>query len=415
MSTAKNAILKAKINGVLTEVLVKTNAQSVYMEDGSTLVSKLNTLASSADLQALQATVNALGALSKKDKVSYADLETALAALIDGKAEASALTEEIARAKAAEEAAVAAAGAAQADVDALEGRMDTAEGKINTLIGEDTGKSVRTIANEELAAQLIGDDAKESLDTLEEIAAWIQSHPDDASAMNAAITALQNKVDTGDKTVSAYVTDAISALSIGDYAKAADLTALAGRVTTLETSVNGLGDLAVLDEVAESNLSAELREKVNAASEGNHSHNNKDVIDGITAQNITDWNDAVSKEHVHANATVLEGITSTKVAAWDAAEQNAKNYADGLAANYDEAGAAADALTEAKSYADGLNTAMDTRVKAVEGNSHTHANKDVIDGITAAQVTAWDGKAMVYAADATVDLAENVLYVQLVD
>lgn len=422
MSTAKNAILKAKINGVLTEVLVKTSVDSVYMGDGSTLVAKLNTLAAASDVQALQATVNALGALSKKDKVSYADLETALAALIDGKAEASALTEEINRAKAAEEAAKAAADAAKAaadaaqgaadaaqgDVDALEGRMDTVEGQIVVMVGEDAGKSIRTIANEELAAQLIGEGAKESLDTLGEIAAWIQSHPDDASAMNEAIVALQNQlkdIPAGEGTVKKYIDDAIAALNVGQYALAADLTALAGRVTTaegkitaaegkiteLENAVNGLGDMAGKDVVSESDLDAALAEKVNAASEGNHSHSNKGVIDGITAEKVAAWDDASTKAHSHANKTVLEGITSAKVAAWDAAEQNAKTYADGL------------------------NTAMDARVKAVEGTSHTHANKTVIDGITAAQVSAWDGKGMVYAADATVDLPENVLFVQLVD
>ena len=116
----------------------------------------------------------------------------------------------------------------------IQGKIDGVSNKVTTLVGEDADKSVRTIANEELAAQLIGEGAKESLNTLQEIAAWIQSHPDDASAMNDAIVALQNKVDTGDKTVSAYVTDAIDALKIGDYAKAADLAALAGRVTTLE-------------------------------------------------------------------------------------------------------------------------------------------------------------------------------------
>ena len=239
-NVAKNAILRAKIEGVLTDIMVKTTAGQVYVNDTTTLAAHLSTLAASADVQALQQAVNALGELSKKDKVSYADLEIALASLIDGKAEASALTEEIARAKAAEEAAAGAAATAQAaaeaaqaaadkaqgEVDAVEGRMDTAEGKLTKLIGDDVDKSVRTIANEELAAQLIGENAKESLNELHEIAAWIQSHPDDASAMNQAIEALQNKVDTGDKTVSAYVTDAITALSIGDYAKAADLTEL---------------------------------------------------------------------------------------------------------------------------------------------------------------------------------------------
>lgn len=198
--------------------------------------------------------IGGLGDLASKDEVSEAELETTLAAKINGKAD-------------------------QTTVD--------------TLIGADTGKSVRNIAAEELAAQLIPDSAKESLDTLAEIAAWIQAHPDDASAMNAAIEALQAKVDTGSQKVSEYVAAAIAALSIGDYAKAADLTALAGRVDALEDDT-----------------------------------------------------------HTHTNKTVLDGITSEKVSAWDAAEQNAKTYADGLASNYDAAGSANSALTDAKAYTD---------------------------------------------------------------
>ena len=383
-NVAKNAILRAKIEGVLTDIMVKTTAGQVYVNETTTLAAHLATLAASADVQALQQAVNALGELSKKDKVSYADLETALASLIDGKAEASALTEEINRAKAAEEAAASAAAAAktaadkaqaaadkaQGEVDAVEGRMDAAEGKLTKLIGDDADKSVRTIANEELAAQLIGENAKESLDTLAEIAAWIQSHPNDASAMNEAIVALQNKVDTGDKTVSAYVTDAINALSIGDYAKAADLTALAGRVeaaegkiTTLEGTVNGLGDLAVKDVIAESDLDTNLAKKINDASAANHGHDNKTVLDGITAE---------------------------KVSAWDASEKNAKDYADGL------------------------NGAMNERMLVVEGAKHTHDNKTVLDGISAANIASWNGKAKVYGASETVDLAEGEIFIQLI-
>lgn len=67
-------------------------------------------------------------------------------------------------------------------------------GDVATLVGSDASKSVRTIANEELAKQLIPEGAKESLDTLEEIAAWIQKHPEDASAMNSAISTLEGKV-----------------------------------------------------------------------------------------------------------------------------------------------------------------------------------------------------------------------------
>lgn len=102
------------------------------------------------------------------------------------------------------------------NITALTGRADAVEGKVSTLVGEDTGKSARTIANEELTKQLIPDGAKESLDTLQEIAAWIQNHPDDASAMNAAIAALKTKV--GDipegataTTVVAYIKELVDA------------------------------------------------------------------------------------------------------------------------------------------------------------------------------------------------------------
>lgn len=144
-----------------------------------------------------------------------------------------------------------AANAAQSDIDALEtvvGADDNAglrrrikdnETAISTLQGLDTNKSARTIAAEEVAKVVNG--APESFDTLKELSDWISTHGTDATAMNTAITKLQGIVagigGEGEKaTVVAYVTDAIAALKIGDYAKAADLTALAARVKTLEDS-----------------------------------------------------------------------------------------------------------------------------------------------------------------------------------
>lgn len=156
--------------------------------------------------------VKGLAALAYKAEISETELSAALKAVIDAKAEAT-------------------------DVTAL-------SGKVTTLIGTDAGKSVRTIANEELAAQLIPETAKESLDTLAEIAAWIQDHPDDASAMNSAITALQNLVGTlpagaTSTTVVAYIDEAIAAINIGDYAKTADVNAaLAGKVNTTDIATD---------------------------------------------------------------------------------------------------------------------------------------------------------------------------------
>ena len=80
---------------------------------------------------------------------------------------------------------------AQVSQTDLDSALQAVVANVGTLVGSDTGKSVRNIAAEELAAQLIPDDAKDSLNTLQEIANWIQDHPDDASAMNTAITKLQ--------------------------------------------------------------------------------------------------------------------------------------------------------------------------------------------------------------------------------
>ena len=222
--------------------------------------------------------IEGLGALAAKDQVAEADLESALAAKINGKAD---------------------------------------QTTVGTLVGADTGKSVRTIANEELAAQLIPEGAQESLNTLQEIAQWIQDHPDDAAAMNTAIEALETKVDTGEQTVSAYVTAAIAALNIGDYATAAALTAVADRVTTLEGA-----------------------------------------------------------SHTHANKAELDKIADGDKAKWDAAEQNAKDYADGLAGNYDAAGSATAAETSAKQYADSLASNYDPAGSATAAETNAKAYTD---------------------------------------
>ena len=258
--------------------------------------------------------IGGLGGLAGKSEVAYEDLAAALKTLIDGKAE-------------------------QTTVD--------------TMIGDDTGKSIRAISAEEVAKIVAG--ADENYNTLKEIADWIMSDTTGAAKMANDITRLDTILDgIGDTTASeqatvvAYVQAMIDALGIGDYVKTTELakkfdkvegsrlmttaegTKLAGiaegaQVNVIEKiKVNGVektvtekavdvsvptGALASLDEVTEENLDSALKAKVNAAAEGNHSH---------------------------ANKTVLDGITSEKVAAWDAAEQNAKNYVDGLVASNDE-------------------------------------------------------------------------------
>lgn len=205
--------------------------------------------------------VGTLGALASKDKVGEDELADSLKTKLNDKAD-------------------------QAGLDATDGKVDT-------LIGSDTGKSARTIANEELAKQLIPENAKESLDTLAELAVWIQAHPDDVTAINTAISNLTALVgilpeDATATTVVGYIKEyadgAIAALKIGDYAKAADLTALAARVTALEIDT--------------------------------HTHANKTLLDTYT-QTETDLADAVDKKHDHANAEELAKIVTGDKAKWD--------------------------------------------------------------------------------------------------
>lgn len=145
----------------------------------------------------------AWGGLASKSEVAYDDLATALKNLIDGKAEKS---------------------------------------TVNTLVGEDTGKSVRAISAEEVAKIVAG--ADESYDTLKEIADWIMSDTTGAAKMSNDISRLDAILDgIGDTaageqaTVKAFVEAAIAALSIGDYAKTADMnTELAKKVDKVEGS-----------------------------------------------------------------------------------------------------------------------------------------------------------------------------------
>lgn len=274
-----------------------------------------------------------------------------------------------------------------ADKTELQGNIDAVSGKVTTLVGEDTGKSVRAIANEELAAQLIPENAAESLNTLQEIAAWIQAHPGDASAMNQAITALQTLVGTLPEGVTqTNVVDYVKALVAAEQSRAEGVeNGLDSRIGALETAVGDGGSVAdkiaaavktetdariaadqahdtaiaaakkagddaqadvdalkevVATKAAQSDLTAlagrvtTAEGEIDALQADTHTHANKTVLDGIDASKVSAWDGAVSAQHTHDNKAVLDGITSAKVSAWDAAEGKAKAYTDAEIAKF---------------------------------------------------------------------------------
>ena len=124
--------------------------------------------------------------------------------------------------------------------------FETTDSKVSTLIGSDTGKSARTIANEELAERLIPANAKEALDTLQEIAAWIQDHPDEAAAINAKLTlgTYDNEgTQTQYATVKAYVEAYVAAQQQAAALSEGNGIGIANNVVSAvvdQTSANGL-------------------------------------------------------------------------------------------------------------------------------------------------------------------------------
>lgn len=109
-------------------------------------------------------------------------------------------------------------------------------------------------------------------DTLKEIADYIATHEEVTTALNAAIG---NKVDKVE----------------GKQLSTEDFT------TAFKTKIESLGALATKSQVGDADLDPTLKEKIDNASAANHTHNNKDVLDGITSEKVINW-DAKAKIYV---------------------------------------------------------------------------------------------------------------------
>lgn len=228
-NTAKNAILKAKIEGVIYEIMVKTGAENVYVDDTTTLSAKLSEII--ADL-ALKATKTELtDGLALKAEKSHTHAQADVTGLAD------ALT-------------------ARPTTEAMNTAISTA---ISNLI----------------------DGAPETYDTLKEIAEYIAS---DKTAMDTLNAAIGNK---------------------------ADKTAF----EAVKATVDALGALASKNKVAETDLTDELKEKINASAEGNHSHANKALLDTYDQTNV-DIKAAIEAKHTHANKATLDKISEDNLTAW---------------------------------------------------------------------------------------------------
>lgn len=363
------AYVDKKTDGIATDAALET------------LTNRVTTAESEID--ALQTQVGE-GTVSKQIDDKIAALK--LSETYDAKGAADAvdkkLVTEAETARAAEKANATAAAKAQSDVDALKASVGTvpADKTVVKMIEEaqtaatydDTALKNRVAANETAIATLNGDatkegsvakqvadavakivaDAPEAYDTLQEIAAWITGHAGDAAAMNkqintnksdiASLTALVGTLPEGveAKTIVAYIQEVVAGLKIGDYAKAADLTAAIARIDTLEGKAHEHANKAELDKVAEGDVA-----KWNAAEQ-----NAKGYADGLNTT-MAGRVKAIEDDYLKAaDKTELSNALATETqTARDAEKANAA----AIAAETTRAqGAEAQALTDAKAYTD---------------------------------------------------------------
>ena len=201
MSTiARKTILKARIDNAITELMVKTIGEQVYLSDNTTVSSKIAEIVTAVNLRAKSTDVTT-------------EIKTAIT---------------------------------------------------------------------NLRKELLGDGVAEAYDTFTEFANYIREHEDVAKALTSAVG---NKAD---KTT----------------------------VEAIQAVVNSLGALAKKSVITESDLSESLLEKVNASAEGNHTHSNKTLLDTYDQTN-SNLADALLKKHSHFNKEVLDEITSETVSEWN--------------------------------------------------------------------------------------------------
>lgn len=211
-TTAKKAIIRALLDGVLTDLWPQTSGEQVMLDDTTTLSAKL-----------------AEFIVALNDKATTAALNEGLA----GKANTG-------------------HGHEQGDISGLSAALAA---KASTA---DLSAAIAALRTE-----VMGEGVPEAYDTFKELADYIEAHQEVSDALNAAIGAK------------------------------ADKTA----VEALQAVVDALGDLASKNQVSEADLDAALLAKITAATTGSHTHSNKSVLDGITADKVNAW-DAKSRVHV---------------------------------------------------------------------------------------------------------------------
>lgn len=235
--------------------------------------------------------------------------------------------------------------AAAANASAI-GELQTS---VSTLVGEDTGKSVRVVAAEETAKIVANADTK--YDTLKEIADWIMSDTTGAAEMANDIAEMQGLLGVTEgealpKTVDERIADAIAAENLAQYATDDDLDAAEERIQALEDANKAGG--AVTEAIAGAK---------------------QEAIDTVVGTS----GDAKTANTVHGAKAYADDVATTK-----ASEAQAAAIAAAKTETENQVKALADGAVKANA------DAIDAIEAAIAGMDATYAdtNAGVVTGLT---------------------------------
>ena len=265
----KKAILRAILDGVLTELYPKTNADQVILSDGSTLSEKLSEYITALNGKATSSDItNAIAALDVSDTAQSGKYVSAVSE-VDGK-----IT-------------VTRADLPTADVYSI--TKDTASSDYAAVYhltkgGTNTGVDINI--------------PKDMVVSSGEVV----TNPSGQAAGTYLKLTLANA--TNDEIF----------INVGSLIEYVTSGSASGDMVVVSVDSNHKVTASITDgTITLAKLAAGIQTEINKA----HSHSNKALLDSYT-QTEANLADAVAKKHSHTNQTVLDDITSDKVTAWDA-------------------------------------------------------------------------------------------------
>lgn len=321
-STESAASVKAALDAYKAENDPKVTAAKTAADNAQTAAEAAQ---ATADSKTTMAAVEEKGYATKTEAQGYADAkDTAIST------------------------AQAAADKAQGDVDALAGKVGTvAEGKTVVKMIEDAQAAatyddttlkgrVKAIEDDYLKAS----DKTALQDAIDTEKGRMDAFMASAEIGDAAIDTLKELQDyiASDKTAATTLTNKVGALETTVGKSAEGENPATGLVKSVADNAAAITAERVRAEGVEATLTEADTTNLQAA---------KDYADEkITDLGIGDYAKKADLDS-HTGDAVAH-ITADERTKWNAAEQNAKDYADGLADNYDAKGAAADAQAAAE-------------------------------------------------------------------